>query len=166
MVRNKGRGSGILRTPDVLRRMMEVGCEAMGPGKFSVKTRLGVTRTDELLKLIPMINEFPLRFLTVHARTAEQMYEGKCDLEMMCEVAKQCKVPLVLNGDIPLPDTQQPNSPNTSSLMISRPFLFRTSPKSSSSIRPRVSYQEERASSTEGRPCVRFISTPGAGSAA
>ena len=60
MVRNKGRGSGILRTPDVLRRMMEVGCEAMGPGKFSVKTRLGVTRTDELLKLIPMINEFPL----------------------------------------------------------------------------------------------------------
>ena len=123
MVRNKGRGSGILRTPDVLRRMMEVGCEAMGPGKFSVKTRLGVTRTDELLKLIPMINEFPLRFLTAHARTAEQMYEGKCDLEMMCEVAKQCKVPLVLNGDIPLPDTQQPNSPNTSSLMIGRPFL-------------------------------------------
>ena len=79
MVRRKGRGSGILRTPDVLRAMLEVGCETMGPGKFSMKTRLGVDRTDELLKLMPMINEFPLRFLTVHARTARQMYEGRCD---------------------------------------------------------------------------------------
>ena len=36
MVRNKGRGSGLLRTPDVLRRMLEVGCEVMGAGKFSL----------------------------------------------------------------------------------------------------------------------------------
>ena len=119
MVRNKGRGSGILRTPDVLRQMLEVGCETMGPGRFSVKTRLGVSRPDELLGLLPTINEYPLRFLTVHARTAEQMYEGSCNLEMLKEVEKACKVPLVLNGDLPLPGGEGPSG----SLMIGRAFL-------------------------------------------
>ena len=100
MVRNKGRGSGILRTPDVLRRMLEVGCEVMGAGKFSIKARLGVDRTDELLKLMPMINEFPLRFLTVHARTARQMYEGSCEVEKLRDVESIAKVPIVRNGDL------------------------------------------------------------------
>ena len=128
MVRNKGRGSGILRTPDVLRRMMEVGCEVMGPGRFSIKTRLGVKRTDELLQLMPMINEFPLRFLTVHARTAEQMYEGVCDTRMLEEVEAAAKVPVVRNGDILLPvfgaSTPPSFQPSASpALMIGRPFL-------------------------------------------
>lgn len=103
MVRNKGRGSGLLRTPEVLRRMLEVGCEVMGEGKFSLKARLGVDKPDELLKLMPIINEFPLRFLTVHARTARQMYEGRCDVEKVEMVEKVAKVPVVRNGDIQLP---------------------------------------------------------------
>ena len=122
MVRNKGRGSGLLRTPDVLRRMLEVGCEVMGAGKFSMKARLGVDRNDELLKLMPMINEFPLRFLTVHARTARQMYDGVCDAEGLKRVAEVSKVPIVLNGDIPFP---VPCSlfPVPSRLMIGRSFI-------------------------------------------
>ena len=122
MVRNKGRGSGILRTPDVLRRMLEVGCEVMGAGKFSMKARLGVDRNDELLKLMPLINEFPLRFLTVHARTARQMYDGVCDAEGLKRVAEVSKVPIVLNGDIPFP---VPCSlfPVPSRLMIGRSFI-------------------------------------------
>ena len=103
MVRNKGRGSGILRTPDVLRRMLEVGCGVMGDGKFSIKARLGVDRSDELLKLMPMINEFPLRFLTVHARTARQMYTGIVDAGGLEEVWKVAKVPVVYNGDVEFP---------------------------------------------------------------
>lgn len=117
MVRNKGRGSGILRTPDVLRRMLEVGCETMGPGRFSIKTRLGVERPDELLALLPMINAFPLRFLTIHARTAKQMYDGPCDLAARAAVLAAATVPVVLNGDIPL------ESAPTESVMIGRPFL-------------------------------------------
>ena len=122
MVRNKGRGSGILRTPDVLRRMLEVGCEVMGAGNFSIKARLGVDRSDELLKLMPMINEFPLRFLTVHARTARQMYDGVCDAEGLKKVTEVAQVPVVSNGDIPFP---VPGSqfPDSSRLMIGRSFV-------------------------------------------
>ena len=126
MVRNKGRGSGILRTPDVLRRMLEVGCEVMGAGKFSIKARLGVDRNDELLELMPMINEFPLRFLTVHARTARQMYAGVCDAGGLERVWKVAKVPIVFNGDIPFSvPLNIPNLPNVPNLhlMIGRGFI-------------------------------------------
>lgn len=122
MVRNKGRGSGILRTPDVLRRMLEVGCEVMGDGTFSIKARLGVDRSDELLKLMPMINEFPLRFLTVHARTARQMYEGRCDGEMVEKVEKVAKVPIVRNGDVEFPLSAK-RSGDRFPVMIGRSFV-------------------------------------------
>ena len=122
MVRNKGRGSGILRTPDVLRRMLEVGCEVMGPGKFSIKARLGVDRNDELLKLMPMINEFPLRFLTVHARTARQMYTGIVDAGGLKEVWKVAKVPIVRNGDVEFPFSEK-RSGDRFPVMIGRSFV-------------------------------------------
>lgn len=102
MVRNKGRGSGLLRTPDVLRSMLEVGCEVMGEGAFSVKTRLGIDRSDGLLALMPLINCFPLRRLVVHARTARQMYEGACDRAAFDAIAAVATMPVVYNGDAPL----------------------------------------------------------------
>ena len=122
MVRNKGRGSGILRTPEVLRKMLGVGCDVMGAGKFSIKARLGVDRADELLGLMPMINEFPLRFLTVHARTARQMYTGIVDAGGLEEVRKVAKVPIVINGDIEFPVLKRPGD-RSSALMIGRGFI-------------------------------------------
>ena len=102
MVRNKGRGSGLLSTPEVFERMLAVGCETMGPGRFSIKARLGVSRNDELLKLMPVVNRHPLRFLTVHGRVAKQMYEGEVDWNAVSSIAKVAKVPVVINGDLPL----------------------------------------------------------------
>ena len=119
MVRNKGRGSGLLRMPSVMESMIATGCEVMGPGKFSVKARLGVERKDELLKLLPMINSYPLRFLTVHGRVARQMYEGACDDAAVDAVVAAAKVPVVRNGDIPLPLEGDSSSP----VMIGRAFI-------------------------------------------
>ena len=121
MVRSKGRGSGLLKTPGVLERMLAVGCETMGDGKFSVKARLGVERNDELLGLMPMINSFPLRFLTVHARTARQMYSGRCDREAFDRIAAVAEIPLVANGDFPLlsADAPSPAFP----VMVGRAFI-------------------------------------------
>lgn len=100
MVRNKGRGSGILRTPDVFERMIAAGCEELGDGKFSIKVRLGVDRDDELESLMPIVNRFPLRFITIHARNARQMYEGTCNLAALERVKALSKVPVIDNGDI------------------------------------------------------------------
>ena len=100
MVRRKGRGSGLLRSPDTLRRMLEAGCTVMGEGRLSVKARLGVDRPDELIELMPLLNEFPLRFLTVHARTARQMYEGAVDMKALEAIRAVARMPVVANGDI------------------------------------------------------------------
>jgi tRNA-dihydrouridine synthase len=119
MVRNKGRGSGILKTPDVLHRMLEVGCETMGAGKFSVKARIGVDRPDELLGLVPLLNEYPLRFLAVHPRTARQMYSGECDMAAFEAVAAAAKMPIVRNGDVPMSAIGE----GREHVMIGRAFL-------------------------------------------
>ena len=102
MVRRKGRGSGLLRNPDLLARMLDAGCEAMGDGMFSAKARLGVDSPGELLALMPVLNRFPLRRLVVHARTAVQMYSGECDTAAFERVAAQAAFPVVYNGDAPL----------------------------------------------------------------
>ena len=100
MIVRRGRGSGLLRTPDVLERLMEIGCEEMGPQGFSVKTRLGLERPDELLGLMPMLNRYPLAALTVHARTARQMYAGACDRASFAAICAASANPVLYNGDI------------------------------------------------------------------
>lgn len=134
MVRNKGRGSGLLRTPAILEKMIAVGCETMGEGKFSVKARLGFDGNDELLALMPMLNSFPLRFLTVHARNARQMYGGECDWESFKKVAAVANMPIVSNGDLPLQPCMAPcaktceseishRDTKTQRVMIGRSFI-------------------------------------------
>ena len=100
MVRNKGRGSGLLKNPGLFERMLECGCEEMGEGRFSVKVRLGVDSPGEFFSLLPVVNRFPLRFVAVHARTARQMYSGECDLAALAKIASAIKPPLVANGDL------------------------------------------------------------------
>ena len=99
-VAKKGRGAGLLRDEAALGAMLEAGCDALGPGHFSLKVRLGLDDATLLPKRLPLIQSFPLRELCVHPRTARQMYEGTVDLEAFARVAEACRLPLVYNGDI------------------------------------------------------------------
>lgn len=127
MIRRRGRGSGLMRTPEVLERLLEAGCEEMGPGKFSLKIRLGLERPDELLALLPMINRYPLAVLTVHARTAKQMYEGTCDSARLDEIERISVNPVMRNGDISVLNLQSsvfnPQNSSVHRLMIGRSFI-------------------------------------------
>ena len=100
MIVRRGRSSGLFRTPDMLEKLMAAGCEEMGPGGFSVNTRLGLERPDELLGLMPMLNRYPLAALTVHARTARQMYAGACDRTAFAAICAASANPVIYNGDI------------------------------------------------------------------
>ena len=99
MIVRRGRGSGLLRTPDVLEALLAAGCEEMGPGKFSLKVRLGVESPDDLRALLPRINRYPLAALTVHARTAKQMYAGAVDRVRFAEILAESANPVIYNGD-------------------------------------------------------------------
>lgn len=118
MIRRRGRGSGLFRTPDVLERLLEAGCEEMGAGNFSLKIRLGLEKPDELLALMPVINRYPLAVLTVHARTARQMYEGTCDRAAFAAVEAESANPIMYNGDVEMADV-----PCFARVMVGRSFV-------------------------------------------
>ena len=122
MIVRRGRGSGLLRTPDVLEALLAAGCEEMGPGRFSLKVRLGVDSPDDLRSLLPRINRYPLAALTVHARTAKQMYAGEVDRARFAEILAASTNPVIYNGDAEL-DRLDELPDGVSGVMVGRAFV-------------------------------------------
>ncbi len=99
MVANKKRGSGLLPFPELIRQFLETVCrDSVLP--VSVKVRLGRYESQELIRVIPVLNDFPLTRVIIHARVATQMYSGAVDLDGFAEAAARCRHPVVYNGDI------------------------------------------------------------------
>ena len=98
-VTKKGRGCGLLAHPDVLESLIKIGCEEF-PNNFSIKVRLGLKTPDLLAERMELFNSYPLREITIHPRTAKQMYEGEVNLDAFEQVLPLCKHPVVYNGDI------------------------------------------------------------------
>ncbi|MFH1620872.1 MAG: tRNA dihydrouridine synthase DusB [Patescibacteria group bacterium] len=66
----------------------------------SVKTRLGWSRTDEILEFSKILEAAGADLLSIHGRTREQGYSGKADWEMIGRVKSRLKIPVLLNGDV------------------------------------------------------------------
>ncbi len=98
-IRNKGRGSGLIPHPDRVDELLHKICEE-SPCKVSVKVRLGISDKSELLRLIPVLNRYPLSEVIIHPRTAEQMYDGTVNLDAFAEAYAEIKHPVCYNGDI------------------------------------------------------------------
>ena len=47
-----------------------------------------------------MLNETRLSRVVVHARTGRQQYKGVCDREAFLRFARECRHPVVYNGDV------------------------------------------------------------------
>jgi len=99
MVTNKGLGAGVLNKPDVLREWLD----AIFPKlklKLGIKMRMGMSSTEEIHDLIPILNEYDLSEVIIHARYAEQLYNGGCDVEQFQLAAKSLIHSVSYNGDI------------------------------------------------------------------
>ncbi|MBT8042330.1 MAG: tRNA-dihydrouridine synthase family protein, partial [Pontiella sp.] len=98
-IRKKRRGSGLLPHPELVDSILDQICDR-SPCRISIKVRLGVSDKSELLKLIPVLNRYPLSEVIIHPRTAEQMYDGTADLDAFEEAYKILQLPVCYNGDI------------------------------------------------------------------
>jgi tRNA-dihydrouridine synthase B len=98
-VTKKRRGSGLLPFPEQVDEFLAKTLPAI-PGRLSIKMRLGRNKPDEILKLLPVLNRYPLKEMTIHPRTARQMYEGRPDLDMFQVCLEQSRHRMVYNGDI------------------------------------------------------------------
>ncbi len=95
----KGKGSGMLRDPAALDGFLEE-IFAKSPLPVSVKTRLGLEKSEEFLAILEVLNRYPIKELTVHPRVRKQFYDGNVDMEMFDYAVKNSKNPLCYNGDI------------------------------------------------------------------
>ena len=96
---SKGKGSGMLRSPEELDRFLEaVFREA--PLPISVKTRLGLEQSEEFPAILEVLNRYPIQELTIHPRVRKQFYDGTVDMEMFRFAAQNSKNKLCYNGDI------------------------------------------------------------------
>lgn len=95
----KGKGAGMLADLDALDRFFDT-IFAAAPLPISVKTRLGLTNSEEFLPLLDIFNRYPIRELTIHPRVRKQFYQGDVDLQMFRYAAVNSKNPLCYNGDL------------------------------------------------------------------
>lgn len=122
----KMRGSGIIAYPDMVEMLLEK-LHLEVPNKISVKIRLGYHSKDELKRLMPILNQFPLKELIVHPRLGRQMYTGTPDLDAFEWCQKNTKTPLVYSGDIFSRDdylTLQERFPKQEKWMIGRGVIY------------------------------------------
>lgn len=66
----------------------------------SVKTRLGWSNPDEIIKFAVILEKAGADLITIHGRTKAQGYSGIADWEQIAKVKKILKIPVIANGDI------------------------------------------------------------------
>ncbi|MDM8514720.1 tRNA-dihydrouridine synthase family protein [Desulfobacterales bacterium HSG16] len=98
-VAKKGRGSGLLPYPDKIDAFLEKTVPGISQ-KISVKVRLGRHKPNEIFKLMPIFNKYPLKEMIIHPRLGIQMYSGQPDLDTFGLCLEQSRHPVVYNGDI------------------------------------------------------------------
>lgn len=127
-----GEGCGLMRTPEVARRMMISTVKVSGV-PVSVKMRLGYDREHiNVLEFAKMAEDAGISAITVHGRTREQQYGGEADWEMIARVKQTVGIPVIGNGDLFNAETalEKMNAAGTDGVMIGRgamgnPWIFR-----------------------------------------
>ena len=122
---SKGKGSGMLRDPNTLDQFLEE-IFAKSPLPISVKTRLGLEKSEEFPAILEVLNQYPIKELTIHPRVRKQFYNGSVDMDMFDYAVANSRNPLCYNGDILSVEQAkqlQEKYPRIQSVMIGRSLI-------------------------------------------
>jgi tRNA-dihydrouridine synthase B len=95
-------GAAVLKEPQRAGWIVKAMVEATG-GKvpITVKTRAGYDAMDNaVFELLDAVTEAGASALAVHARTRNQMFEGKANWDVIAKLKAKAKIPLIGNGDV------------------------------------------------------------------
>ncbi len=95
-------GSYLLKHPDQMGRIIEQVVKACAPTPVTAKIRLGCTRDQiNAIDVAQVVEGAGAQALTVHGRTAQDMFRGHADWERISEIKPWLrKIPLIGNGDL------------------------------------------------------------------
>lgn len=99
MVTKRGFGSALMQTPEKVKQILETVLPKINI-KLSVKCRLGFEYETDVLSLVEVLNNLPVYELTIHTRTAKQMYKGEANPLAFVPIIKKTEHKLIYNGDI------------------------------------------------------------------
>lgn len=95
----KGKGAGMLRDPDCLRRFLDEIC-SRSAASLSVKTRIGFEDPQEWPEILAVLQDYPLKEIIIHPRTRKNFYQaGTLNLHAF-RIAADLGKPIVYNGDL------------------------------------------------------------------
>ena len=121
----KKKGAGMLADTDALDAFLDK-VFARCPIDISIKTRIGYQETEELPALLEIYNQYPVKELTVHARTGKEMYRGVPHLDAYGYVCEHTEIPLCYNGNVNTRADARyiaERFPNTGAIMLGRGLL-------------------------------------------
>lgn len=121
----KGKGSGLLREPDALRRLLDALFERT-PLPLSVKTRIGFAEDTEWDALLALLMDYPMQSLIIHPRTRKDFYKAPIHPETFRLAAEKVTCPLIYNGDLFTAEDHQAilqQYPHLQALMTGRGLL-------------------------------------------
>ncbi len=96
----KGKGAGLLRDKEKLRRFFEDTFSENDLPDISIKTRCGFESHDESAELAEIFADYPFREIIVHPRVREEFYQGIPDPVSYEIIKSKAKCPVIYNGDI------------------------------------------------------------------
>jgi tRNA-dihydrouridine synthase B len=98
-------GSYLLSQPDRIGRILERVVAACRPTPVTAKIRLGCSpRTINANEVAVVVEQAGAAALTVHGRTAADMFRGRANWERIGEIKEHLKrIPLIGNGDLKTP---------------------------------------------------------------
>ena len=95
----KRHGAGLLPHPELVAELMKEVVQHPEIS-FSVKMRLGCNSKDEWKVLLTILNDAPLRHITMHPRLGIEQYKKPVDVDAFAEFYEACKHPVIYNGDL------------------------------------------------------------------
>ena len=99
-VTGKNKGAGLLREPELLRRLLDGIFDALPDLKISVKTRIGWDDPTHWPALLALMNEYPIALLIVHPRLRTEFYKVSVHREAFTWARENTRLPLCYNGDL------------------------------------------------------------------
>ncbi len=99
VIRKNG-GASLLKDEDLAVSLVQA-CVDLLSTPLSVKLRLGFGKGDtSVLSLAPKLEEAGAAMLTVHGRTAAQMYSGSSNVAAVQKLAEKLTIPVLYSGDM------------------------------------------------------------------
>lgn len=124
-----GKGAGLLDNPTKIEQIAHSITEYPHI-EFSIKMRIGNTENTQWKDIQRIINNTPIKHITLHPRTAKQQYSGQPNIDAFAEFYENTAHPIIYNGDIvSINDISKIVNlfPNLAGVMIGRGLLSRPS---------------------------------------